>query len=344
MSPAIHHDAVIVVGGLAGLSAAAFLARAGRRVVVVEKSEQPGGRARTTRDAGCHLNLGPHAPYRSGAAWHERHALGITPTGATPASSGSFAILGNRRFALPGGPVSLLTTGLLGLPGKPELARWPGGIARLDSSACDRITVRCWLDAAIHDPTARALLQSLLRLTSYANAPDLPSAGANLRQLQEGLADSVLCIVRETGAARDVGGANVKVTLLRARRAMQACDRDRPASMREARARSRKALGRFVANLLDGDADAVQKLLRSDAVAIGDGGGEYLAARNVGRDRVTRLQFGLRRFHRDGANLIVRMINGLPAPVLDRSSAPERFAPRAVIAVQLEPDGAITAL
>jgi RNA polymerase sigma-70 factor (ECF subfamily) len=152
--------------------------------------------------------------------------------------------------------------------------------------------------------------------------------------------------VRETAAALDLGEANVKVTLLRARRAMQAYDRDRPASMREAQARTREALGRFVACLLDGDAEAVQQLLRSDAVAIGDGGGEYRAARNVvrGSDRVARLQLGLRRFYQEGASLTVRTINGLPALVLDRSAAPEGFAPRAVLAVQLDADGSITAV
>jgi phytoene dehydrogenase-like protein len=194
MSPATHHDAVIVGGGLAGLTAAALLARAGRRVAVLEKSATPGGRARTTLDAGFHLNLGPHALYRSGAALRELQGLGITPTGATPAAAGGFSILGNRRFALPGGPVSLLTTGLLGLAGKLELARWLAGVAHLDAREFDRASVRSWLAATIHDPTARALLQALFRLTSYANAPDLQSAGANLQQLQAALADSVLYI------------------------------------------------------------------------------------------------------------------------------------------------------
>ena len=57
---------VVVGGGLAGLSAAAFLARAGRDVTVLEKAAAPGGRARTLDRDGYRLNLGAHALYRAG--------------------------------------------------------------------------------------------------------------------------------------------------------------------------------------------------------------------------------------------------------------------------------------
>ncbi|MCA9535165.1 MAG: FAD-dependent oxidoreductase, partial [Myxococcales bacterium] len=40
-------DVVVVGGGLAGLLVAEATARAGRRVVVLERSHAPGGRART---------------------------------------------------------------------------------------------------------------------------------------------------------------------------------------------------------------------------------------------------------------------------------------------------------
>ena len=45
-------DIVIVGGGIAGLSAAIFLARAGMSVTIIERSTEIGGRARTSISEG----------------------------------------------------------------------------------------------------------------------------------------------------------------------------------------------------------------------------------------------------------------------------------------------------
>ena len=57
-------DVVIIGGGVSGLATGAMLAKAGRRVTVLEKGNQPGGRAYTYEDKGFTLNYGPHAIYR----------------------------------------------------------------------------------------------------------------------------------------------------------------------------------------------------------------------------------------------------------------------------------------
>src|SRR5437899_310243 len=57
-------DVVIIGGGVAGLASGALLARQGKCVVVLEKGNQPGGRAYTYREKGFTLNYGPHAMYR----------------------------------------------------------------------------------------------------------------------------------------------------------------------------------------------------------------------------------------------------------------------------------------
>jgi phytoene desaturase len=51
---------VIIIGsGFAGLSAAAFMARAGWKVTVLEKNDQPGGRARQWKSNGFTFDMGP---------------------------------------------------------------------------------------------------------------------------------------------------------------------------------------------------------------------------------------------------------------------------------------------
>ena len=67
-SDAAEADVVVVGGGLAGLTAAATVAAAGKRVLVREKLGVPGGDARSTNKDGFIFNQGPHALYRGGAA------------------------------------------------------------------------------------------------------------------------------------------------------------------------------------------------------------------------------------------------------------------------------------
>ncbi|HEY7801792.1 MAG TPA: FAD-dependent oxidoreductase, partial [Dehalococcoidia bacterium] len=57
-------DVVIIGAGVSGLATGALLAKAGHRVTVLEKGNQPGGRAYTYEDKGFTLNYGPHAIYR----------------------------------------------------------------------------------------------------------------------------------------------------------------------------------------------------------------------------------------------------------------------------------------
>jgi phytoene dehydrogenase-like protein len=57
-------DVVIIGGGLAGLTTATLLARAGKAVTLFEPSSREiGGRARTTEIDSFYFNQGPHALY-----------------------------------------------------------------------------------------------------------------------------------------------------------------------------------------------------------------------------------------------------------------------------------------
>ena len=52
-------NAIVIGSGFAGLSAAAFLARDGQKVTVLEKNAHLGGRARTFREQGYQFDMGP---------------------------------------------------------------------------------------------------------------------------------------------------------------------------------------------------------------------------------------------------------------------------------------------
>lgn len=184
-------DVVVVGAGLGGLAAAALAGRAGLRVAVCERAGTAGGRARTQLRAGFALNLGPHALYRDGAAERVLRDLGVETTGGTPPVSGSLALDRGACHALPGGAVSLLTTGLFGLGGKIELARMLARLGQIDTDALAGVPVDAWLARAVRHPDVRRLLHALVRLVSYAHAPDRLSAGFAVAQLRHALRHGV---------------------------------------------------------------------------------------------------------------------------------------------------------
>lgn len=185
-------DTIVVVGGgLAGLAAAAYLARAGRAVTVLERAGAAGGRAQTTLAGEFRLNLGPHALYNGGAAARVLDELGIPRMGNVPATSGAYALDRGTLHALPGGLVSLLTTSLFGVAGKVETARLLAGLARIDAAVLASTPLRDWLARDVRHDGARRLIEALFRLSTYANAPDAMSAGLAVGQLQLALAHNV---------------------------------------------------------------------------------------------------------------------------------------------------------
>jgi len=174
---------VVIGGGLAGLAAATYAARDGRRVTVLEKAQAPGGRAATHGKAGYALNLGPHALYQGGPAAEVLAELGVATPGDKPAVTG-FAIDGGALRALPSGLASLLSTSLLPLRGKIELASFLAGLPSIDPASLGRTSFDAFLEARLRSPEARRVAFALARLSTYCDDFSRLDAGAAVAQMQ----------------------------------------------------------------------------------------------------------------------------------------------------------------
>ncbi len=213
MSDSKQAQVVVVGGGVAGLAAAVFAARSGAAVLLLEALSEPGGRSRTREEEGFRFNMGPHALYRNSPAEAVLEELGIRVAGAPPDLGTSLAWCEGRLSQLPGGPLSLLTTRLLGVREKAAMASLFVRLPKLDPTPWHGRSLRELLMERFQHPRLRQLFAALVRLSSYAHAPDVMSAGLAIQQLQaavgagvrylDGGWQSMVCALEE--AAREAG-------------------------------------------------------------------------------------------------------------------------------------------
>lgn len=185
-------DAMVIGGGLAGLAAATYLARQGKRVRLFEQANAFGGRARTREQGGFYFNVGAHALYRGGHGIAVLRELGIEPQGTAPPAASGYVVQGGVKHTLPAGFVSLLTTSLFGLSAKLETASLLAALPKLEARSLLDVPLQQWLESRLSDPAARQLLLALTRVATYMNAPEQMSAGAVIEQLQKAFTKGVL--------------------------------------------------------------------------------------------------------------------------------------------------------
>lgn len=146
----------------------------------------------------------------------------------------------------------------------------------------------------------------------------------------------------ETAEALELGVSDVKVSLHRARQAMEAYEGRAPDAV--AKAHARDALMRFVAAIGREDTEAVVAVLHEDIVMKSDGGGEFHAARKPieGVKRVTTFY----RKTRPTVPIDVRIteLNGWPAILIAQKGAKPGVPPRSAIIVEPASDGRIRRL
>jgi protoporphyrinogen/coproporphyrinogen III oxidase len=121
-------DTVVVGGGISGLTTAFHLARAGRRVAVLEAAERVGGAIETWADGGWRFEMGPNTVLENNPSVG-RLLQGSGMEGekitAAPSAKRRYLYKGGRLIPLPGGPGGFLTTPLFPASAKLRLLREP---------------------------------------------------------------------------------------------------------------------------------------------------------------------------------------------------------------------------
>ncbi|KZE68985.1 dehydrogenase [Fictibacillus phosphorivorans] len=180
------YDVAIIGGGIAGLTAAAYVAQAGISVVVVEKGNLLGGRAQTVHKNGVLFNLGGHALYRGGAGEKILKELKVNVAGGIPDTKG-YALWNGELLNLPDSLASLFKTKLLTWSGKMELGKIMMKLRKLDTAKIPPISLRDWAENNLKDPMVRHVFYALCRTSTYCINPDQQLASAVIQQVQLGM-------------------------------------------------------------------------------------------------------------------------------------------------------------
>lgn len=180
---------VIVGGGLAGLTAACYLARGGVAVTLFEKSSEPGGRASTRFYDGYAFNRGIHAFYTGGAASEVLKELGITYSHGLPKHI--FVLKQGKLHISPLNASTMLRTDMLNLADKLDLLRVFARIPGLKPRELQDISVQAWIESITRRQTVRKFLVTNARAFVYSSALDLVSNDVFITKMQLALKNPI---------------------------------------------------------------------------------------------------------------------------------------------------------
>ncbi|QGQ94062.1 NAD(P)/FAD-dependent oxidoreductase [Paenibacillus psychroresistens] len=185
------YDVAVIGGGLSGLITAIYLAKGGKKVVVLEKSSRLGGRAMTNVKNGASFNLGAHALYCGGEAYPTFQQLGLKLPGAKPKAKGEMIWKG-KLLTMPTTPIAMLTSSFFTWSAKFELIKLLLGLPKLNLTEMQGISLREWAENKIADPKVRHFFYALCRTGTYACEPDHQLAGPVLKQVAIALKPGVM--------------------------------------------------------------------------------------------------------------------------------------------------------
>jgi phytoene dehydrogenase-like protein len=178
-------DAIIIGAGYAGMSAAALLASAGRKVIVIEASGAIGGRARSyTDEEGYVWEYGAHSHRlaHKGIANDVFRRLDET-IDFLPEAKDAKLIFKGRLWERPAGPAGFLKTPMLSVGARLALLVLLIRIKRADPSKWYDKTLLDFYKASFRNSELEAFLP-FLGMTIMCPSPDKVSAGEVIEFLQ----------------------------------------------------------------------------------------------------------------------------------------------------------------
>jgi oxygen-dependent protoporphyrinogen oxidase len=117
-------DAIVIGGGVAGLTAAFELKKSGRSVLLLEKTARTGGVVQSIRSQGYLIELGPNTVQNDANLVELISELDLEKyTRVAPASTPRYIQKERRLHPVPLSPLKLLFSGLLDRPGKWRIVR-----------------------------------------------------------------------------------------------------------------------------------------------------------------------------------------------------------------------------
>jgi phytoene dehydrogenase-like protein len=207
-------DVVVIGGGMAGLTAACYLARAGAGVTLFEKAPYLGGRSSTREFDDFLFNRGGHALYTGGAASRVLEELGVSYDYGIPKRT--FVLQAGKPSPFPADPLGLLRTDELDAGDKLALVRLFVTLGAAKPHTLANTSVQGWLNHNIHRPQLRRLMTALARTFAYSTALDLVSAELFVEKFQRSLRHPIhyvdggwRTLVDELRAAAERAGARI---------------------------------------------------------------------------------------------------------------------------------------
>src|SRR5258708_3105275 len=185
-------DVAIVGGGMAGLTAATYLARAGKTVTLFEKAGNLGGRGATSNHDGYLFNRGIHGIYTGGATEEVLKDLGIRYSYGSPKET--FLLHEGQIYPFPASASALFGSHLLKLGDKLELVRVLSAVPRIKAESLAHLSAQEWLERTIKHPLDRQILASTAWVFTYCSNLDLVSAEVFVFKLQLSLKHPVLYV------------------------------------------------------------------------------------------------------------------------------------------------------
>lgn len=190
-------DVLVVGGGLAGGLVAEAAARQGKRVVILERSAHPGGRARSQVQGEHRFNFGPHAIYRKGPMHRALLGAGVPVAGVAPSIGGARALFADGRLdALPLGLGGVLRASWFSTRDVPDFL---GALRAVRSpgrrpAALHELSAAAWMDSLATRESTRALLGVMVRLATYGGDPEVMSADVAQLQLAAAVGSGVVYV------------------------------------------------------------------------------------------------------------------------------------------------------